>query len=686
MLRFRNAAAAVAAAALPLCPAAAQDEAAAQGGAATDNDTIIIFGRAVDLTGEAQSASEGVVGYGDFSLRPMLRPGELVEVIPGMIATQHSGGGKANQYFLRGFNLDHGTDFAGSIDGVPLNLRSHPHMNGYLDINFIIPEVIETVEFAKGTHHVALSDFSVAGAATFNTYDSVDQGFIGADVDSDGFYRLIAVDSYELGGDATLLYAANAEFNEGPFDVSEDLEKYSGMLKYSFPFRDGRLTASLIGYDSEWYATDQIPLRAVESGMISRFGSLDPNLGGKTHRYIASLRGEWDRASLTGYVQNYALDLYGNPTFFIDQVNGDEFVQVGRRWSYGANGEIERDLGLHDGNSWVRLGFDTHFDDIDQTGLFLTTDRAPRETIRDDAVEAWKSGAFAEVGVDWTDRFRTSVGLRADHYAFDVSAVRPENSGDGSDTIFSPKASAVFATSDALEFYANYGQGFHTNDARGVVITVDPATGDPADPVDLLVRGEGAELGLRYHPSGDFNFSLAAFALELDSESIFVGDAGTSEPSGGTERSGIEAAAFWQPNPWLALDASAAWSHARFADEPSGADRIPNSVELVAGAGATVLFDNGVTGSLRVRYLGESPLIEANSVRSDPTTLTNLGVEKNFGSFSLGLDVLNVFDVEDNDITYFYESQLLGEAAPVEDIHFHPVHPRSFKLVMRADF
>jgi outer membrane cobalamin receptor len=654
-------------------------------------ETIVIFGRAINLTGEAESASEGIVGYGDFSTRPLLRAAELVEVMPGMIATQHSGGGKANQYFLRGFNLDHGTDFAVSIDGVPLNLKTHPHMNGYLDLNFLIPEVVNTVEFHKGVHHADHGDFSFAASASFDTADSVEQGVIGVDIAEDGLYRLLAVDSYDLGGDATLLYALDVSTNDGPWDVPEDLEHYSGLVKYSRPlsgslFAGSTLILEGIGYDAQWNGTDQMPLRALEQGLIGRFGNLDPSLGGLTHRYIGTARLEWDQASLQAYAENYALDLYQNPTFFLDQVNGDQFVQVDRRWVYGGSGRIERDLMAASLPVTVRGGFDIDYNDIGTAAVYQTTRRVQRNAIREDSVEQITLGVFADATVHWTDKLRTTFGVRGDSYWYDVQALQPENSGDGSEDLVTPKFSSAYALTDSLELYADYGEGFHSNDARGGVLTVDPNTGLPTDPSDVLVKGKGGELGFRYQPSSSFNISADVFKLELDSELIFVGDAGTSEPSAGTEREGLEVSSFWQPMDWLTLDGSAAWSKARFADAPPGEDRIPNSLEFVGSAGATVVLDNGLTASVRVRHQGGSPLIEDNSVRSHAHTDTNLGVSYDFGRFDVGFDVLNLLDEEGEDISYFYESRLLGEPAPVADLHFHPETPRTFKLVLRADF
>lgn len=269
---------------------------------------------------------------------------------------------------------------------------------------------------------------------------------------------------------------------------------------------------------------------------------------------------------------------------------------------------------------------------------------------------------------------------------YDFDALQPENSGSGDDAIFSPKISVAYKFTDAFEGYASYGKSFHTNDPRGAVTVVDPVSNDPVEPSDVFVESKGGEIGVRYQPSSRFNVSVSAFQLDSDSELVFVGDAGTSEPSGATRRYGVETIGFWQPTDWLTLDGSAAWSHARFRDVPKDEQRIPNALDFVGSAGATIVLDGGWEGSLRFRYLGESALIEDNSVRSDPSFLMNLGVSKDFGSFVVGLDVLNLTDSDDNEIEYFYESRLPGEAGPVEDRLVHPLEPRTFRAVLRAKF
>jgi outer membrane cobalamin receptor len=652
-------------------------------------DTVTIYGRAFEQIGEAQSASEGVVGYADLSTRPISRAAELVEVIPGMIATEHSSGGKANQYFMRGFNLDHGTDFGGFIDGVPINQRSHPHMSGYLDLNFLMAELVERVEFRKGVQYAENGDYTAAGSANFMLYDRLPENYVKARVDADE-YTLSAAGSWDL-GDGTLLAAASHEGGDGPFDLPAGLDKTTIYLRYSQPVSlgamgDARLRLGFIGYQNDWTASDQIPLRAVDNGTITRYGFIDPTNGGKSRRYIASAGLDWDDASVLAYVQKSELNLFHNFTYFIDPFLGDQVEQVEDRTAGGLRAKLEREFNLFGVKADGRIGADTHFDWLDETGLYRTTARVRTSAIASDKVDVMSAGVWSDVTLHWTDRFRTTIGLRADYLDGDVEGLVPANAGSENGIQWSPKFNAAYTLTDDLEVYAGYGVGFHSNNIVGVVQTQDPVTGDPVEPATLFAESRGGEVGLRWEPDSTFNLSAAVFTLDFDSELIYVGDAGVSEPSDPTRRHGMEVAAFWNPYEWLAFDASYAYSHSRFKDAPSGLDRIPNTVEGVAAAGVTWLPGDGWEGSVRVRYLGPGPLIEDNSVRTPSTTLVNAGISKDFGQFEVGLDILNLFDAKDYDMVYFYESQLPGEAAPVEDVHFHPVHPQTFVVNLKAKY
>lgn len=650
-------------------------------------DTVIVHGRGIELIGEAGAASEGVVGYADFEDRPLSRVGELVEVIPGAVATQHSGEGKANQYFLRGFNLDHGTDFSASVDGVPVNLRTHGHGQGYLDLNFVIPEIVERVDYWKGPYRAFNGDFSAAGSARYRTYDTLADSFAEVSAGEHNYLRAVAAGSVDLAPGTHLLLAGETQTYDGPWDIDQDLEKLNGFAKLVHKAGPWRMELSGSAYDSSWTATDQVPLRAVQSGLIGRFGAIDPDLGGETSRYgltghLAYVHAGGAETELMAYAVDYELSLFSDFTYFLeDPVNGDEFEQRDERTYYGASLTHERDL---TGRAKLRLGADLRQDDISDVGLFRTAARQRLSTVRQDSVTETSLAAWGEVETELTDTLRATLGLRADYYEADVDARSlPANGGTADDSMLSPSVALAWRAADGVELYANYGQGFHSNDVRGATITTDPASGDPADRVPILVRAEGAEIGARME-RGSLKASVAVFTLDLDSELVFVGDAGTTEANDASTRTGVETSLFWEATDWLVADVSAAWTDAEF-DIPGNATEIPGAVEEVIGGGFVARFEPW-TFSGRLRHFGGAPLIEDGSLTADDTTIVNLAASVDWKRATFGLELLNAFDSEDADITYFYESQLAGEAAPVEDIHFHPVEPRQLRFSVRYRF
>jgi hypothetical protein len=650
-------------------------------------ESIIVWGRGTEMLGAADSGSQGLVGNADFSTRPMMRVGELVEVVPGMIATQHSGPGKANQYFLRGMNLDHGSDFTGIFEGMPINFRSHAHASGYLDINFLIPEIIETVEFHKGTYYAENGDFSAAGSARFKTYDRVDANYIETIVGNFGHRRLVGVGSVDSTNGTTLV-AAEMERRDGPWELSQDVKKINVFAKYTGQIlgRNGQLLFT--GYENKWRSTDQIPLREVLNGNLGLFGSVDSTLGGNSSRYSAianiDLSAETD---LNLYMSSYKMQLYGNPTYFLnDRTNGDQIEQYDNRNIYGGSLIHSRNLMWGSRVLAPTLGVEFRFDDIGQVALFNTRDRHRLNAVRSDTVEELSVSVYGNAEIFWTDSFRTKIGLRSEFYNWDVTAQRPQNSGGSSDSILLPKFTAAWIPMDGLELYGNFGHGFHSNDVRGAEITVDPVTGDPVDPVSTLVRAEGAEIGARYEPFDGVNITLVHFWMDLESELLFVGDAGTSEPNDPTTRRGIELATFWEINDYLVLDASFTKNHARFKNAPDGFDRVPDAHEVTVNMGITLVHPSGFTGSFRMRHFGDAPLEESDSIKKEGATLYNLGISYTTNRWDLGFDVLNVFNSDDNDIEFWFESQLLNEDDPEEDFHFHPVESRAYRATFKYKF
>lgn len=643
-------------------------------------DEIVVFGRALPQVGSALSASEGLVGYDDIRLAPLLRVGELVEAVPGMVATQHSGTGKANQYFLRGFNLDHGTDFSASAEGVPLNMRTHGHGHGYLDINFLIPELVATTNWRKGPYYAGVGDFSSAGSVEFGFYDRLDRSFLSATVGGFDYYRGLAAGSVEA-GPGVLTGALDLTRYDGPWDLPEDLGQTKFHVSYVTDIAGAEGKFTLQGYDGSWNATDQIPRRAVKSGLIDDLGHLDPDLGGDTSRYALTGRLDFGAWNVSAYLIDYELSLLSNFTYFLDDpLRGDEFEQTDDRTIAGLalGGAVDRELASRPVT--LRWGTDLRYDDIHEVGLFHTAARAVTSAVRRDAVEETSLGAFGEAEIDVSNRLRATVGLRADYYSWDVDALQDENSGSGNDSLLSPKLSLAWRFNDSVEGYANWGLGFHSNDVRGTTIAVDPQTGGPAERVDALVRSNGRELGLRMERGQRFNATLTAFWLDLDSELVFVGDAGTTEPNDATQRFGVELVAFWQANDWLAIHANYTAVDASFKADQGGGREIPGAVDSTFALGLNGAWDNGLRTSLRLRYLGEAPLIEDNSVKAASSLLVNAGIAWRLPAAELRLDVFNLLDSDDDDISYYYASRLPGEpAAGVDDVHFHPLEPRTIR-------
>ncbi len=652
-------------------------------------EVLIVEGHRTNLIGEATTASEGLVTQKEIEARPILRTGEVLEFVPGMIVTQHSGTGKANQYFLRGFNLDHGTDFNTSVDGMPVNMRTHGHGQGYTDINFLIPELIQTIDYKKGPYYADVGDFSGAGAAEFTTRSRISRPLAKLGIGEDGYQRLLAMGDVAA-TDGNLLIAFEGQRYDGPWtDIDEDLDKNNAVLTWSQPLRDGRLRLSFMGYDNRWNSADQIPRRAVDQGIIDELGSLDTTVGGESSRY--SLSGNWRNAhwNVSAYAIRYELDLWSNFTYFLDDpTQGDQFQQVDDRSLYGF--DLSRHLHTRLGGYEVRqqIGWQLRQDDIDDVALLRTRSRQQIGSVRRDAVEELSTALYWQGETPLTERLTGRAGLRYDYYDVEVDSGLAANSGSDSDDIISPKLSLTYRFNEQYEGYLSAGRGFHSNDARGATITVDPVSGTPAEQVDLLVRSQGAELGLRFYDAARLNLSAALWMLELDSELLFVGDAGNTEASRASQRYGLEVAGYyWIGQNW-SMDLELAWTHSKFSeDDPAEGNHIDGSLPFVGSAGISYQPALGWNGSLRVRHFGERTLDSFDTVNSDATTVTNLALGYQWQDWSLTLDALNLLDSDDHDIDYFYASRLAGEpAAGVEDIHFHPIEPRTLRLTAAYRF
>ncbi|WP_412061375.1 TonB-dependent receptor [Rubrivirga sp. IMCC45206] len=646
---------------------------------------VVVEGRAVNLVGTAGSASQGLVGRAQLAQRPLLRVGEVLETIPGAIVTQHSGSGKANQFFLRGFNLDHGTDFAASVEGVPLNLPTHAHGQGYLDLNFLIPELVDEVAFAKGPQGASGGNFSTAGRADIRLKRRLDAPLVQAEAGSDETAAALLAGSTPV-GDGTLLVAARGQVTDGPWVNPENGTLASGIARYSTGTDRNGLSLTALAYHNDWDATDQIAARAVPD-LYDRLDTVDPTVGGTTSR--ATLVGRWARTSPTGtatrataYAATYSLNLFSNFTYFLDDpVRGDQFEQEDRRVYGGADLAHDWRIAGLGRSSRITVGAGLRHDQIGGVGLFRTDARERIGTVRDDAVAETNGSVYGEVETRWTEAVRTTLGVRVDAFRFDVASDRAANSGTRTAALASPKAGVVLGPWADTELYLNAGLGYHSNDARGTVITVDPASGAAVDPVDPLVRTRAAEVGLRTAAVDGLQSTVSLWAIGLDSELVFVGDAGGTEASDASRHVGVEWANYLVATDWLQLALDVALTRSRFLDVPEGEDRIENSLGRVVTGGVYLGRPDGWMASLQVRHLGPRPLTADGAVTAAASTLLGAKVGARVGRVALSADVLNLLDSEAADVSYFYASRLPGEpAAGVDDLHAHPVPPRSVRL------
>jgi outer membrane receptor protein involved in Fe transport len=673
---------------LPLGTAQSAERDGAENLHAPDVEVIGTYETAV---GTSDAASEGVVTSKRVETRPALRPGEVLEYVPGVIITQHSGDGKANQYFLRGFNLDHGTDFAVSVAGMPVNMPTHGHGQGYADLNFMIPELVSRIDYRKGPYFAEEGDFASAGSAHISYFEALPYTLVEATIGENNYRRAVLAGSPEM-GTGRLLYGLELMGNDGPWDNPENFRKLNGVLRYSAGSAPDGFAVTGMAYSGNWDSTDQIPKRAVENGLIGRFGAIDPSDGGETSRYSLSYEQHKDfgigKGMLDVYAIRYKLKLWSNFTYFMDDpVNGDQFEQSDTRTVLGVHPRMHFDGKVGEMNSLLKIGLQLRRDDIDPVALYHTKDRQILNTVREDTVHETSVGIYAEETLQVAEKLRVIGGLRADQYQFDVSSNIPQNSGKVDDSIVSPKLSLIFGPWSSTEYFLNMGQGFHSNDARGTTITVDPGTLAPADKVDPLVRSKGAEIGARTEIIPNLESSIAIWELNLDSELLFVGDAGTTEASRPSKRHGVEWNNHYKPYSWLFVDFDLSLSKARFTDYDPAGEHIPGSIEKVASFGVTVDSYGPWYGMLQYRYFGPRPLIEDDSVRSKATQITNTRLGYKIDQrWRAHLDIFNLFDRRDSDIDYFYASQLKTESAPVDDIHFHPVEPRTVRLTLSGRF
>jgi hypothetical protein len=661
---------------------------------------VEVVGHYDNGVGTSDAASQGIILGRLLQDIPMLRPGEVLESIPGLVVTQHSGDGKANQYFLRGYNLDHGTDFATSVDDVPVNTPTNGHGQGYTDLNFLIPELIDRIEYRKGPYFADKGDFASAGAADIRYRNSLSRSILDLTLGENGYRRLLLAGSHPLpfvtaGGTSTLLGALEFAENDGPWKLPEGMHKFNGLLRASAGDDERGGSLDMLAYDAHWRSTDQVPLELIESGALCLYCALDPTDGGRSARQILS--GEWhdhdadDFFKASGYFEHYRLQLWSDFTYFESNPGlGDQFNQRDSRNIFGgtvAKGWMHALLG-HD--STTEAGAQVRHDDI-HVSLFDTHARVPFATVNDNLVDETEAALYVQNTTAWTNWFRTLAGMRADAIRLDLtSQTFAPNSGKVSDSCISPKVSLIFGPWHKTEFFVNFGNGFHSNDARGAIYRYDPVSSDPITRAPALVGSYGKEIGMRTEIVPGLQSSLAIWRLDSASELVYAADFGGTEANGASRRHGVEWNNHFVLSDWLLFDADLAWTHARYANENDNGeigDHIPNALGRVASVGLSV-HEGPWSSDIKWRYIGSYPLTQDGSLRAPPAIVTNLRVQRDFGNrAALALDVLNFFGRKYYDIAYGQDYQVTPTSPPVADgITVHPGEPREIRVTLHLQY
>ncbi len=629
------------------------------------------------------SKTINVINKIDFELRPIRSSQDILRIIPGLFTAQHAGGGKAEQIYLRGFDIDHGTDIKVSVDGMPVNMVSHAHGQGYADLHFLIPETIDNVDFNKGPYYTQQGDFTTAGYADFNTKNALDRSLIKLEAGRYDTYRalgMIDLLNNKAANGSNAYFASELLFTNGPFESPQNFNRINLFGKYNGLIGDDKmLTISLSTFTSRWEASGQIPERAVRSGIINRFGAIDPNEGGNTSRSNANIKlvQSFDNGGILKnqfyYVKNQ-FRLYSNFTFFLnDPVNGDEIRQSENRDIYGYNLSYTKASNLGSLPLRSEVGLNVRYDKTKGTELARTR---RRNTLISYAALGDINQANAALYVDEvlrvSDKFTVNAGLRFDQFSFGYVNQLDSNYTNQVEYagIVSPKLNFYYNASQSVQIYLKTGTGFHSNDTRVVV----PAKGEGA-----LPRAYGADLGAFIKPIPSLFLNIAAWFLDLDQEFVYVGDEAVVEPSGKTRRYGLDFSARYQLANWLFLDTDLNFTVPRSKDNPEGEDYIPLAPTFTSIGGLTTKFGKGFNASLRYRYVGDRPANEDDSVTAQGYFVLDGGATYTGNRFELGLSLENIGNVEWNEAQFDTESRLFNEKESVSELHYTPGIPFFFR-------
>lgn len=656
---------------------------------------VVVVAERLKLIGTASTASEGVVVDSELALAPAYRPGQLLETVPGLDVTSHSGEGKANQYLMRGYNLDHGTDLAIYVDDMPINEPTHAHGQGYADVNFMIPELATNIRYTKGTYYAGEGDFASVGTVHLNYQNALDDQ-LALTAGTLGFQRLLGAASQTV-GEGRLLGALELQHYDGPWNNPDDQRKVNAVLRYSGGDDHDGYSVTGMFYHGLWNSTTDQPVRAIEQGLIGRFGSLDPSDGGQAQRASVSARlfagmGGGELAA-NAYVINNQLTLWNDFThFLVDPVNGDQEAQHENRITAGGGASFTHSDDISGvRNEWL-AGVSTRFD-FNQVSRVPTMDRIslpasadPLDVFEKDRVALSDVAAFAQATTHWQSWLRTVVGLREDRIQGSDSGTNP---GRAYASLLQPKASLIVTPTMTTEFYLSAGRGFHSDDLRGV--NQAAITGTAGAP--LIARQDGQEIGVRQQLGRQLAVTLALFSLDAQSETTYDPDVGQDAAGPASRRRGFELNVTYQAAAWLELYGSYSADRARFKtpfDDGTGhvGEFLPNAPFATGSFAAYVKNLGAWSGGLQYRYLGAYPLSSDGAVRGSGYGEWNGDIRYAFErGWSLALGVYNIMNKRANAAEFWYVDRLPGEPATGgADIHIHPLEPTSVRLTLSENF
>ena len=619
----------------------------------------------------------------DLMTNPVNSSQEILRKVPGLFIGQHAGGGKAEQIFLRGFDIDHGTDIAISVDGMPVNMVSHAHGQGYADLHFLIPETVDKIDYGKGTYYASQGDFATAGYVSFQTKENVDKNSIGVEVGQFNTLRTVGLfNLLDSNPNEKLFLATEYILTDGPFDAPQDFKRVNLFGKYTKRYsNNSKFSISASRFESKWNASGQIPQRLVDNGTISRFGAVDSTEGGFTSRnnliatFIKPIT-ETSFIKATSFYTNYSFELYSNFTFFLNNpIDGDQIRQKETRSVYGMN--LEYNLKSTYSKFQIGLGFRT--DSTVDTELSSTKNRyTTLENLKLGDID--QNNAFAYVNAEFNlGKLMINPALRMDYFKFNYNdkLIEPFQSLSADKFKLSPKLNVFYSVNNNFQLFAKSGLGFHSNDTRVVVGQMGK---------EILPTAIGNDIGTIFKPIPRLIINAALWQLYLEQEFVYVGDAGIVEPSGKTKRMGVELGVRYQLNNYLFLDSDVSYTYARSIDAPSGQNYIPLAPDLTTTGGLSFTNYKRFSGGIHYRYLNHRPANEDNSIVAKGYFVTDMNINYNYRSFTFGLAVENLFNTAWNETQFATESRLQNESQSVEEIHFTPGTPFFIKTKIGFTF